>query len=155
MSSKPILYCFNSSSLNDADGGEEELKKLKPGAVTLNLKEEFETSNLDENEKKDLGVKSGLEELIGAAYRILGLITFFTTGEDETRAWTVPSRSTAPRAGRAIHSDFERKFIRAEVISFEKLIEAGSLAKARERGLVRTEGKNYPVKEGDVIEFKI
>ncbi|MDP3784766.1 MAG: redox-regulated ATPase YchF [bacterium] len=149
LSSKPVLYCFN------ARGGEEKLKELKPEAVILNLKEELEAGLLSEEEKKELGIKSGLEELIKAAYRILGLITFLTTGEDETRAWTVPAGSTAPRAGRAIHGDFEKKFIRAEVIAFEKLIEAGSLAKARELGQVRTEGKNYIVKEGDVVEFKI
>ena len=82
-------------------------------------------------------------------------MTFLTTGEDETRAWTVPIGSTAPRAGRAIHSDFEEKFIRAEVIRWDKLIEAGSWSRARELGLLRTEGKEYVVKDGDVIEFKI
>ena len=82
-------------------------------------------------------------------------MTFFTTGEDETRAWTVPRGATAPRAGRAIHSDFEQKFIRAEVITYDKLMEAGSYARAREQGLLRTEGKDYIVQEGDVVEFKI
>ncbi len=149
LSSKPVLYCFN------VRGGEEKLRELKPDAVILNLKDELEASSLSEEEKKELGIRSGLPELIGTAYRILGLITFLTTGEDETRAWTVPEGSSAPRAGRAIHGDFEKKFIRAEVIAFEKLIEAGSLAKARELGQIRTEGKNYVVREGDVIEFKI
>ena len=149
LSLKPILYCFN------AQGEEEKLRTLKPGAAVLNLKEELESSEFGEDEKKELGIKSGLEELIKAAYRILGLITFLTTGEDETRAWTVPEGSTAPRAGRAIHGDFEKKYIRAEVIAFEKLVQAGSLAGARERGLIRTEGKNYAVKEGDIVEFKI
>ena len=82
-------------------------------------------------------------------------MTFFTTGEDESRAWTIPVGSSAPRAGRAIHSDFEEKFIRAEVIHWQKLLDAGSWATARERGWLRTEGKTYIVQDGDVIEFKI
>ncbi len=82
-------------------------------------------------------------------------MTFFTTGEDESRAWTIPKGSTAPRAGRAIHSDFEEKFIRADVIEWNKLLEVGSWARARELGVLRTEGKEYIVKDGDVIEFKI
>ena len=86
---------------------------------------------------------------------MLGLETFFTTGEDETRAWTIKVGSTAPVAGMAIHTDFKDKFIRAEVIANEKLLEAGSYAKARERGWVRTEGKEYIVQDGDVIEFLI
>jgi len=88
-------------------------------------------------------------------YKTLGLMTFFTTGEDETRAWTIPIGSSAPRAGRAIHSDFEEKFIRAEVIHWEKLLDAGSYANARERGLLRTEGREYIVQDGDVMEFRI
>ncbi|MFA4975600.1 MAG: DUF933 domain-containing protein [Candidatus Paceibacterota bacterium] len=86
---------------------------------------------------------------------MLNLITFFTTGEDETRAWTIKIGSTAPVAGMAIHTDFKEKFIRAEVISCEKLLEAGSYVKAKEKGWVRTEGKDYIVKDGDVIEFLI
>ena len=82
-------------------------------------------------------------------------MTFFTTGEDETRGWTVPAAVSAPRAGRAIHSDFEEKFIRAEVIHYAKLLEAGSFTSARELGWLRTEGKEYIVQDGDVIEFKI
>ena len=86
---------------------------------------------------------------------MLGLISFFTTGEKETRAWTVKRDATAKKAGGAIHSDFEEKFIRADVINWQKLLEAGSWAKARELGTLRTEGKDYIVKDGDVIEFKI
>ncbi|MBU6390508.1 DUF933 domain-containing protein, partial [Patescibacteria group bacterium] len=97
----------------------------------------------------------GLDELIKKSYEILNLITFFTTGDDETRAWTIKNGSAAPAAGAAIHTDFRDKFIRAEVIHYDKLLEAGSYAAARERGLVRTEGKEYIVKNGDVIEFKI
>jgi ribosome-binding ATPase YchF (GTP1/OBG family) len=98
---------------------------------------------------------TGLDALIKASYDLLNLITFFTTGEDESRAWTTLRDSTAPFAGRSIHTDFQQKFIRAEVVSYEQLIEAGSFAKARERGWVRTEGKEYIVKDGDVIEFLI
>ena len=136
LTAKPILYCFNSQEENQA------LKEKFPNSVFLNLKKE-----LEEEEK--------LPELAREAYRLLGLITFFTTGEDETRAWTIPKGSKAPRAGRAIHGDFEEKFIKASVISYEKLVEAGSLAKAREAGWLRTEGKEYLVQDGDVIEFKI
>ena len=98
---------------------------------------------------------TGLDNLIKSGYQLLNLITFFTTGEDETRAWTIKRGSTAPIAGRAIHNDFKDKFIRAEVVAYDKLIEAGSYANAREKGWVRIEGKEYIVKDGDVIEFKI
>ena len=86
---------------------------------------------------------------------MLGLITFLTTGEDETRAWAIKKGSNAPEAGAAIHTDFQEKFIRASVIHYNKLIEAGSMQKAREHGWLRTEGKDYIVSDGDVIEFKI
>ena len=99
--------------------------------------------------------EDGINDLIKAGYDLLGLLTYFTTGEDETRAWTIKKGWTAPEAGTAIHMDFKEKFIRAEVIPWDKLLEAGSLGQARERGLIRTEGKDYLVKDGDVIEFKI
>ncbi len=98
---------------------------------------------------------TGLDNLIKASYDLLDLITFLTTGEDESRAWTTRRGSTAPEAGRAIHNDFKEKFIRAEVVAYDDLITSGSYAKAREKGLVRTEGKEYIVKDGDVVEFKI
>lgn len=98
---------------------------------------------------------SFLDNLIKLSYQTLNLISFFTTGEDETRAWTIPKDSRASRAGRAIHSDFEEKFIRAEVIFWEKLIEAGSWARARELGTLRVEGRDYVVQDGDVLEFRI
>lgn len=98
---------------------------------------------------------TGLDNLITASYKLLDLITFFTTGEKESRAWTTPRNSTAPRAGRAIHSDFETNFIRAEVIPCEKLLEAGSYAEARAKGWLRTEGKEYIVQDGDVVEFLV
>jgi ribosome-binding ATPase YchF (GTP1/OBG family) len=118
--------------------------------------------------KIDPVFEKGLDDLIKKAYETLDLITFFTTGEDETRGWTVKRNSTAPEAGAAIHTDFRDKFIRAEVIEWDKLLEAGSppertdgssvragYAAARERGLLRTEGKEYIVQDGDVVEFKI
>jgi ribosome-binding ATPase YchF (GTP1/OBG family) len=98
---------------------------------------------------------AGLDKLIKAGYDLLNLITFFTTGEDESRAWTTKRGSTAPLAGKSIHTDFRDKFIRAEVIAYDKLMEAGSYAKAREKGWIRTEGKEYIVQDGDVIEFLI
>lgn len=106
--------------------------------------------------RKDLGVTDdGIDRLIKKGYETLNLITYFTTGEDETRAWTIPRGWTAPLAGTAIHGDFKEKFVRAEVISWDALLAAGSYAAAREKGLVRTEGKEYVVQDGDVIEFKI
>ena len=97
----------------------------------------------------------GLDELIVSCYNLLGLITFFTTGKKESRAWTTKRGGTAPEAGRSIHNDFKEKFIRAEVIHWDKLLEAGSYVKAREKGWVRTEGKEYVVIDGDVVEFLI
>lgn len=109
-----------------------------------------------ENLRREFGVlDNGIDGLISSAYRLLGLMSYFTTGVDETRAWTVKTGSTAPEAGTAIHTDFKEKFIRADVVAYDKLVEARSYAVAREKGLVRTEGKEYIVKDGDVIEFKI
>jgi ribosome-binding ATPase len=105
--------------------------------------------------RESFSIRGGIDSLIVAGYDLLDLITYFTTGADETRAWTIKRDSTAPVAGMAIHTDFKDKFIRAEVVFWKDLIEAGSYAKAREKGAVRTEGKDYIVKDGDVIEFKI
>jgi ribosome-binding ATPase YchF (GTP1/OBG family) len=121
---------------------------------------EHELKDIDDKEKKELreglGAKDdGIDDLIKKGYELLNLITYFTTGEKETRAWTIGRGWTAPKAGTAIHGDFEEKFIRAEVIEWDKLIEAGSFGNAREKGLIRTEGKEYIVKDGDVMEFKI
>jgi len=149
LSQKPILYVFNVSENSKL------LFPDLPSSIALDIKKEFELSELSEKDREELGEQSGLGELIRKAYELLNLITFFTTGEDESRAWTIPKNSTAPRAGRAIHSDFEKKFIRAEVIPYDKFAELGSMAKARESGLLRTEGKEYIVKDGDIIEFKI
>jgi len=148
LSFKPYLVVFNISGKNV------EIPKI-PNSIAINIGEENNISTLSIDEQKELGVKSGLTELIKEAYKLLGLITFFTTGEDESRAWTIPAESTAKRAGRAIHSDFEEKFIRADIIFWEKLLEAQSWSKARDLGWLRSEGKDYIVKDGDVIEFKI
>lgn len=161
---KPTIFIFNISEQQIEKGWRPDgllLDKIKGRPyVLISAKIEAELSSLSESEKaeylKALGVEhSGLEELIRIGYGTLELITFFTTGEDESRAWTIPKHSTAPRAGRTIHSDFEEKFIRAEVIAWNTLLEAGSWAEAREKGLLRIEGKNYIVQDGDVIEFKI
>ncbi len=121
---------------------------------------EHELKDIDDKEKQELreglGAKDdGINDLIKKGYELLNLITYFTTGEKETRAWTIHRGWTAPEAGTAIHGDFKDKFIRAEVIEWDKLIEAGSFGVAREKGLLRTEGKEYVVKDGDVMEFKI
>jgi len=121
---------------------------------------EHELKDMEGEEKemfrKELGANdNGIDALIKAGYDLLGLETYFTTGEVETRAWTIKKGSTAPVAGQAIHTDFKDKFIRAEVIAWDKLLESGSFASARERGLLRIEGKEYIVKDGDVIEFKV
>ena len=103
---------------------------------------------------EDLGVnEGGLESLIKATYRLLGLKTYFTTGEKETRAWTIKEGMNAPQAAGVIHTDFERGFIRAQTIHYKKLLEAGSLSEARSKGWLRSEGKDYIVSDGDVMEF--
>ena len=149
LSFKPTLYVFNISSKSNLP-----LPNL-PNAIALDISQENDISAMPEEERRELGIESELPKLIKAAYELLGLMTFFTTGEDETRAWTIPQGSTAKRAGRAIHSDFEEKFIRADVIFWERLLEAGSWSNARDLGWLRSEGKEYVVKDGDVIEFKI
>ena len=120
---------------------------------------EQEIAELDDDEKamflEDLGLKeSGLEKLIAASYRLLGLMSFLTSGEDETRAWTIKVGTKAPQAAGKIHSDFERGFIKAEVINYQDLLDQGSIAAAKEKGLVRIEGKEYVVQDGDVILFR-
>ena len=147
LTGNPILYLYNSK--------DENLPPASNGKVYMNIKLEEELSRMTSQEQRELGITPQLGELASAAYLLLGLISFFTTGEDETRAWTIPDGSSAKRAGRAIHSDFEEKFIRAEVIYWKDLVSAESYATARTKGLVRTEGKEYIVKDGDVIEFKI
>ncbi len=133
---KPILYVLNNSAASEND---EEAKAKIPG-MYVEIDSVFGT---------------GLDNLIKKSYELLGLETYFTTGKDETRAWTIEKGSTAPIAGTAIQTDFKDKFIRAEVVAYNDLINTGSYAAAKEKGLVRTEGKEYVVKDGDVIEFRI
>ena len=164
LTEKPIIYAFNASEEQIKQNWKPDNALLKQIGtaqwVAISAKIESELSECSVEEKKEflseLGLpQSGLDELINVGYKTLNLMTFLTTGEDETRAWTIPIGSSAPRAGRAIHSDFEEKFIRAEVINWQKLLEADSWTNARERGWLRTEGKTYTVQDGDVIEFKI
>ncbi len=134
------------------------LLTLKPMLYALNVSEA--TSNVDIqlpglSVKIDPVFEKGFDEMIQKSYELLDLETYFTTGIDETRAWTIKKGSTAPVAGMAIHTDFKEKFIRAEVVFWKDLLDAGSYAEARAKGKVRTEGKEYIVKDGDVIEFKI
>ncbi len=128
--------------------------------IKINAKLEAEIAGLPEEEQaeyiKELGLEqSGLDKLIKASYELLGLITFFTTGADETRAWIVKRGAKAPEAAGVIHTDFEKGFVRAEVINWQKFIEAGSEARAKELGLIRTEGREYEMKDGDVCHFLI
>jgi len=148
---KPFLFIYNVSDTNNKLS--EELEK-KP-FVKLDIKIEEELNEMSKEEIMELELKSNINELILKSYELLGLITFLTTGEDESRAWTIKNGSTAPEAGAAIHNDFKDRFIRADVIHWDKLLEAGSWGKARELGWLRTEGKEYIMKDGDVIEFKI
>lgn len=164
---KPLLYVLNTKSgaVNVHGENAERWRTLKSylestGAswVFVDAGVERELSDVHDDERADfrreLGVADdGLDALIKGGYELLDLISFFTTGEKETRAWTIKRGSTAPHAGAAIHSDFRDKFIRAEVIQWDKLLEVGSFAKAREKGLIRTEGKEYVVQDGDVMEF--
>ncbi len=134
------------------------LLTLKPMLYVLNISEANENTDTDVpgmSVRVDPVFEKGFDELIKKSYELLGLQTFFTTGEDETRAWTIKTGATAPEAGAAIHTDFKEKFIRAEVINWQDLLEAGSYGNARTQGLVRTEGKEYIVKDGDVVEFLI
>ena len=119
---------------------------------------EQEIAELDDDEKsmflEDLGIsQSGLDKLIAASYRLLGLMSYLTAGEDETRAWTIKIGTKAPQAAGKIHSDFERGFIRAEVIAYDDLMECGTMAAAKSKGLVRSEGKEYIMQDGDVVEY--
>jgi hypothetical protein len=148
---KPFLYVYNLNDLNQELPGSLEKREY----VKLDIKIEEELIEMSQEEAMELGIKSNLDQLILKAYEILNLITFLTTGEDETRAWTIKRDSTAPIAGTAIHTDFKEKFIRAEVINWQELLKAGSWGKAREIGKLRSEGKDYIVQDGDVIEFKI
>lgn len=166
ISEKPVLYVLNKESgghnLDETPNDQRWLRLMEFLAdkqwvvVDAHVESELRELHKDDKEqfRQEYGVfDDGVDALIRGGYELLGLISFFTTGKDETRAWTIKRDSTAPRAGAAIHSDFETKFIRAEVINWEKLLEAGSWSAARDKGWIRTEGKEYVVQDGDVIEF--
>ena len=165
---KPVIYAANVAEEDLADDGasNEKVAQVREFAgqedsevFVICAQIEQEISELDEDEKamflEELGLsESGLEKLIRASYHILGLMSFLTAGEDETRAWTIKIGTKAPQAAGKIHSDFERGFIKAEVVNYRDLLEQGSLPAAREKGLVGIEGKDYVVKDGDVILFR-
>lgn len=166
---KPFLYVLNKQSggknldeMNDERFAKliDYFKKNNFHYVVVDAKIEDELKEFEGEEKEEMRREmnahdSGVDGLIKAGYDLLGLDTYLTTGEMETRAWTIKKGSTAPRAAAAIHSDFETKFIRAEVVAYEDLVACGSYAEAKSKGVLRTEGKEYIVKDGDVIEFKI
>ena len=165
---KPVIYVANVSEEDAHNNGQdnEMVKKVKEMAeksndetVVISCEIESEISELSEDEKqlflKDLGLdESGLDKLIKSSYKLLGLISFLTTGELESRAWTIKKGTKAPGAAGKIHTDMERGFIKADIISYEDLVSQGSMAAAREKGLIRSEGKDYIMQDGDVCVFK-
>ena len=167
LTSKPIIYIANISEeqIQTADD-EEMVKQVKEYAakehaevIPLCVKIEEELSGLDDSDKKEmldaLGLEeSGLDKLIKKSYDLLGLMSFLTAGETEVRAWTIKKGTKAPQAAGKIHSDIERGFIKAEVVSFEDLMKEGSMLAAKEKGLVRQEGKEYVMQDGDIVVFK-
>lgn len=155
LSSKPTLYLLNCNTPKAPKEVEEKINSLGFLFVVMNVQNEYEYAGLSEKEVRELGGKElRLPILIEKAYEMLELITFLTTGPDETRAWTIKRGTEAPEAAGVIHSDFEKLFIRAAVVQWDKLIEAGSLAEAMSQGLIRTEGKEYIVQDGDVMDIK-
>ena len=167
LTTKPILYIANVSEeqLENAENDEmvlkvkEYAKKEKAEVIPLCVKIEEELSGLDDNDKKEmleaLGLEeSGLDKVIKKSYDLLGLMSFLTAGEPEVRAWTIKKGTKAPQAAGKIHSDIERGFIKAEVVSYSDLMREGSMANAREKGLVRQEGKDYIMQDGDIVLFK-
>ncbi|MDD4836808.1 MAG: DUF933 domain-containing protein, partial [Dethiosulfovibrio sp.] len=167
LTSKPDIYVDNVAE--DQIGKAEEnphviavreyAEKFGCEVVSVCGKIEAEIAELEPEEKKeflsDLGLEdSGLDRLVRAGYRLLGLISFLTAGEKESRAWTIKKGFKAPQAAGTIHTDFERGFIKAQVVSYSDLVELGGLAEAKAKGLVRMEGKDYVMKDGDVVEFR-
>lgn len=148
---KPFLYVYNVSDVN------EKLPDILENRrhVKLDIKIEEELIEMSDEEKTEMELTSHINDLIVEAYDLLGLQTFITTGKIETRAWTIKKGATAPEAGAAIHTDFQEKFIRADVIMWDKLLEIGSWGKAKEIGAVKTVGKEYIMQDGEVVEFKV
>ncbi|MCL2672640.1 MAG: redox-regulated ATPase YchF [Clostridiales bacterium] len=166
LTSKPCIYVAN---ISEADMGAEPndfcrglyalAAREGAEAVTISAKTEEELAELPDEEKTEFlaelgAAQSGLDQLVTAGYRLLGLISYLTAGPKEVRAWTIPKGLRAPQAAGKIHTDFERGFIRAEVVAFDALLELGSMAACKERGLVRSEGKEYIVRDGDVVLFR-
>ncbi|HOM33356.1 MAG TPA: redox-regulated ATPase YchF [Candidatus Paceibacterota bacterium] len=153
---KPRIYLLNGKEEEVSQDIINEFKKNNWPYLIIDLLTEFEAADLSKQERRELGLpeETELDILIKKSYQILGLITFFTTGPDETRAWTIKKGTAVPQAGGIIHSDFEKHFIKAEVINWKDLISVGGFTQAREKGLIRTEGKEYIVQDGDVIGIK-
>ena len=167
LTTKPIIYITNVSEeqLQNADNDpmvkkvKEYAEKEKAEVIPLCVKIEEELSGLDDSDKKEMldmmGLEeSGLDKVIKKSYDLLGLMSFLTAGEPEVRAWTIKKGTKAPQAAGKIHSDMERGFIKAEIVSFKDLVEQGSMVSAREKGLVRSEGKDYIMQDGDIVLFK-
>lgn len=168
LTAKPVIYAANVSEEDLANDGAsnvhvQNVRRQAAGenseVFVICAQIEQELAELSDEEKamflEDLGLKeAGLDKLITASYKLLGLISYLTSGEDETRAWTITKGTKAPQAAGKIHTDFERGFIRAEVVSYEHLMECGTMAAAKEKGLVRLEGKDYIVQDGDIILFR-
>ena len=148
---KPFLYVYNIS------GDEKNINRASAitNYINLDIKLEEELSEMSREEIAELELTPRINKLAKECYKLLGLITFFTTGEDESRAWTIKKEFTAPEAGAVIHTDFQEKFIRADVISWDKLLKIGSWSKAKETGEIKTVGKDYTVQDGNVMEFRI
>jgi GTP-binding protein YchF len=165
---KPIIYAANVDEDSVADDGasnayvqkvREYAKTNNSGVFVISARIEEEIAELEDDEKAEylesLGMtESGLDKIVRASYSLLGLMSFLTAGEKETRAWTIKVGTKAPQAAGKIHSDFERGFIKAEVINYQDLLDCGSTSAAREKGLVRMEGKEYVMQDGDVVEFR-
>ena len=162
LTAKPFIYVFNvdEAALGDAATAEQRSASVRPAAaVVLCAQIEAEVADLDPEDAAEVlrsygQDESGLEQLVHVGFATLGLQTFLTAGPKEARAWTIHAGHTAPRAAGVIHTDFERGFIKAEVISFDDLMDAGSVAAARTAGLARMEGKDYVMRDGDVVEFR-
>ena len=166
LTTKPVIYCANISEKDIGKDDNEYVLKVKEYAkkenaetIALCAKIEEELTKLDKDEremfKEELGIKeSGLDKLVKASYSLLGLMSYLTAGETEVRAWTIKKGTKAPQAAGKIHTDFEKGFIKAEVVSYDDLVEAGSLLQAKEKGKVRIEGKDYVVQDGDVMLFR-
>jgi len=157
LSMKPRIYLLNGEDRDLVPlKGTKSLDRSSNDVLVMDIAAEAEAESFSSEERESLGLarESQLDVLIKKSYELLGLITFLTTGADETRAWTIKRGMKAPQAGGVIHTDFEKTFVKAEVVNWRDLLDSGGFTKAREKGLIRTEGKEYIVKDGDVVEIK-